>query len=102
MIAELIYIACALTSAGCAWLLLKGYRATGTRLLMWAGLCFIGQTVDNVVLFVDLVLTPHTDLFYWRTLAGLAGMIALISGLILESTSATRTARQRNARRQGG
>ncbi|HEX4025663.1 MAG TPA: DUF5985 family protein [Steroidobacteraceae bacterium] len=86
MIAELIYIACALTSAGCAWLLLKGYRATGTRLLLWAGLCFIGQTLDNVVLFIDLVLTPASiDLFYWRTVLALVGMIALVYGLIWES-----------------
>ncbi|MGH8205621.1 MAG: DUF5985 family protein [Steroidobacteraceae bacterium] len=85
MIAELIYIGCALTSAGCAWLLLRGYRATGTRLLLWAGLCFIGQTLDNVVLFIDLVLTPSTiDLFYWRTVLALAGIIALVYGLIWE------------------
>jgi len=86
MIAELTYIACALTSAGCAWLLFKGYGATGARLLMWAGLCFVGQTLDNVVLFIDLVLTPATiDLFYWRTLLALAGMIALLFALIWET-----------------
>jgi hypothetical protein len=85
MIAELTYIACALTSAGCALLLLKGYRATGKRLLLWAGVCFVGQTLDNVLLFVDLVLAPPAvDLFYWRTVMALIGMIALVYGLIWE------------------
>jgi Family of unknown function (DUF5985) len=86
MIAEAIYIACALTSAACAWLLIRGYRASGTRLLFWAGLCFIGLTIDNVVLYVDLVLTPTSvDLFFYRTVPAALGLIVLMFGLIHES-----------------
>lgn len=84
-IAELLYIACALTSGGCAWLLARGYRASGTRLLFWAALCFLGLTIDNIVLYIDLVLTPHIDLFYYRTVPAAAGLIVLIFGLIWES-----------------
>lgn len=86
MIAEAIYITCALTSAVCAWLLIRGYRASGTRLLFWAGLCFIGLTIDNVVLYVDLALTPNTiDLFYYRTIPAALGLIVLMFGLIHET-----------------
>lgn len=86
MIAAIIYVACALTSGGCAWLLVRGYRASGTRLLFWAALCFVGLTIDNIVLFVDLALTPTTvDLFYWRTIPAAAGLIVMIYGLIWES-----------------
>jgi len=84
VIAEAIYIACALTSAGCAWLLFRGYGASGTRLLFWAALCFVGLTIDNVVLYIDLVLTP-LDLFYYRTVPAAAGLIVLVCGLIRES-----------------
>ncbi|HTT03774.1 MAG TPA: DUF5985 family protein [Steroidobacteraceae bacterium] len=85
MIAAIIYVACALTSGGCAWLLARGYRASGTRLLFWAALCFVGLTIDNIVLFIDLALTPTVDLFYWRTIPAAAGLIVMIYGLIWES-----------------
>jgi hypothetical protein len=86
MIAELIYIGCALTSAGCAWLLVRGYRASRTHLLFWAALCFLGLTIDNIILFVDLVLTPATvDLFYWRTVPAALGLVVMIYGLVWES-----------------
>jgi hypothetical protein len=85
VIAAIIYIACALTSGGCAWLLARGYRASGTRLLFWAALCFGGLTIDNIVLFIDLTLTPTLDLFYWRTIPAAAGLIVMIYGLIWES-----------------
>ena len=86
MIAAILYVACALTSGGCAWLLVRGYHASGTRLLFWAALCFVGLTIDNIVLFIDLALTPGTvDLFYWRTIPAVAGLIVMIYGLIWES-----------------
>lgn len=83
MIAEAIYILCGLTSAVCAWLLIRGYLASGTRLLFWAALCFVGLTIDNVVLYIDLVLTP-VDLFYYRTIPAALGLIVLLFGLIHE------------------
>jgi hypothetical protein len=86
VIAEAIYIACALTSAGCAWLLIRGYRRSSTSLLFWAALCFVGLTIDNVVLYIDLALTPAgVDLFYYRTIPAAAGLIVLVFGLIRES-----------------
>ena len=86
MIPAILYVACALTSGGCAWLLVRGYHASGTRLLFWAALCFVGLTIDNIVLFIDLALTPATvDLFYWRTIPAVAGLIVMIYGLIWES-----------------
>lgn len=83
--AEAVYILCGVTSILCALLLLRGYRASRTRLLFWAGLCFIGLALDNVILFVDIVLLPNMDLFWWRTLAALAGMLVLLYGLIWET-----------------
>ena len=86
MIAAYIYIACALTCAGCAWLLLRGYLASHTHLLLWASLCFLALTLDNIVLFIDMVVVPtRIDLFYFRIIPATLGMILLLFGLIWES-----------------
>jgi hypothetical protein len=81
-VAEITYILCGLTSIACAVLLLRGYLTTGMPLLFWAALCFVGLTVDNTLLFVDLVLLPHVDLFMLRTSSALAGMVVLLYGMI--------------------
>jgi hypothetical protein len=80
-----IYILSALTSLTCALLLLRGYRRNGFRLLLWSGLCFAGFTLNNVMLFVDFVVYPKTDLFFWRNAPTLAGLMLLLYGLIWEA-----------------
>jgi hypothetical protein len=84
--AEAVYFLCAITSALCALLLLRSYRATRTRLLLWTSLCFGALLANNLLLVIDLVLLPSTiDLSIWRSLtAALAGLI-LVLGLIWEA-----------------
>lgn len=82
--AEIVYVLCGVTSILCAIMLLRGYRSRRIPLLFWASLCFIGLALNNVLLFVDLVLVPHVDLFIWRTLPALAGSFILLYGLIWE------------------
>jgi hypothetical protein len=57
---------------------------TRTTLLFWAGLCFVGLTLNNVILFVDKVVVTDVDLSTWRTLPALAGMLLLVFGLVWE------------------
>ena len=84
--AEAVYILCAITSILCAVLLLRGYRATRTRLLFWASLCFVFLAINNVILYFDLViLPPQIDLFWYRNIAALIGMLLLVFGLTWES-----------------
>ena len=84
--AEAVYILCALTSAACAVLLLRGYRRSGMRLLLWSGLCFVALAVSNVVLFVDLVIVPEDiDLSLIRSGLGLLGVVTLLYGLIWDA-----------------
>jgi hypothetical protein len=81
-----VYILCALTSLACCALLLRGYARNGMRLLLWSGLCFGFFTVENVVLFVDLVLTPpEVSLLLYRRGAALIGLLLLIYGLVWDS-----------------
>ena len=80
-----VYILCSLTSTLCAVLLLRGYRQSRVKLLLWSGVCFAGLALNNVRLFIDLRILPATDLSLVRTLPALAGIIVLIYGLVWES-----------------
>lgn len=84
--AELVYVLCAATSLACAVLLLRGYARTGTRLLLWSGLCFAGLALNHVVLVVDLmIIGPDVDLSTWRLAPAAAGMLLLLYGLVWEA-----------------
>lgn len=86
--AEIVYILCTLTSLVCMWLLLRGYRRSRTRLLMWSGLCFAGLCLNNAVLFVDNIIFRYgPDLSVWRLLPALVGVALLCYGLIEEETA---------------
>ena len=82
--AEAVYVLCAAASALCGFLLFRGYRATGTRLLFWSSVCFFGLALNNSLLFVDLVIVPDVDLRVWRSVAALASLLVLLVGLVME------------------
>ncbi|MBA3892232.1 MAG: hypothetical protein H0X69_00855 [Gemmatimonadales bacterium] len=84
--ASAVYVLCALTSLACAILLLRGYRRRNVRLLLWSGLAFVGFTLGNVMLVVDLVVIgPRMDLAIWRSLPVLAGLGVLIYGMVWDA-----------------
>lgn len=84
--AEFVYALCALTSVACAILLVNGYRRSKAGLLFWCGLCFAGLALNNVLLFVDLVIVPASvDLSLARNGVALAAMMVLLYGLVKES-----------------
>jgi hypothetical protein len=83
---EAIYLLCAATSLVAAAMLFRQYRHRRTRLLFWSFVGFVGLAVNNVFLFVDLALVPNLDLSLPRTAAGAIGIIALVYGLIWESS----------------
>lgn len=85
MLAGLVYLLGALVTAVCAVLLLRGYARSRSRLLLWSGLCFVGLTVSNGLLFVDLRMLPAHDLYMWRLSTAAAAMLLLIYGLVFES-----------------
>ena len=83
--AETVYILCMLTSITCAYLLLRSYRASRTRLLLWSSLCFIGLALNNMLLFADFMVGPSIDLSMPRNLAALSGLAVLVFGLVWDS-----------------
>ncbi|HEY3654077.1 MAG TPA: DUF5985 family protein [Steroidobacteraceae bacterium] len=83
--AEFVYALCAATSTVCVIMLFRGYRTSRTRLLFWACLCFAGLAINNLLLFVDLIILPEIDLSIWRLAIAVAAMSALLFGLIWEA-----------------
>jgi hypothetical protein len=79
-----VYLLCAATALACAVLLLRGYRRSRVRLLMWCGLFFAALVMENVMLFIDLELFPQTDLSALSTAAAFLGTLVLLYGLICE------------------
>ena len=84
-IATVVYVVCAATSALCAALLIRSYLRSPARLLLWSALCFVGLTINNVLLVVDKKVVPNTDLQILRDVSGLAAVSLLLFGLIWES-----------------
>jgi Family of unknown function (DUF5985) len=80
-----LYSLAALTSLACMLLLFRSYARTGLRLLFWSALCFVGLSVNNLLLFLDLIVFPDFDLRLWRLAAALAGLLALLYGFIWEA-----------------
>ena len=80
--AELIYLLCALTSIGCASLLVRGYQRTRAGLLAWSAACFVGLALNNLLLFVDLAILPSIDLSVLRNIITLISVLLLLYGLI--------------------
>jgi hypothetical protein len=80
--APAIYTLCALTALACALLLLRGYRKSGYRLLLWSGLCFVGLSINNLLLMLDQIVLPAIDLSAWRTATALIALMTLLYGLV--------------------
>jgi Family of unknown function (DUF5985) len=74
-----------LTVGLCAFLLLRAYARVRQRLLLSSGLCFVGLTISNAILFVDLSLIPGVSLYTWRLSVAATSMLLLLYGLIFES-----------------
>lgn len=87
MIGPLVYLLCALTCWTCAVLLLRAYARQRTRLLFWGGTAFCVFGVSNVMLFIDLVVVPETDLSFVRNGITLLGICLMLRGLIWENSS---------------
>lgn len=82
--AEAVYILCALTSLVCAVLLLRAWRRSRLRLLLWSALCFAGLVLNNIALLLDLIVFPNVDFSLVRGVTALMSVAVLLFGLIWE------------------
>lgn len=82
--ATIVYLLCALTSAACAALLIREYRRSRRRLLLWSSAAFVGFACNNALVFADYVLVPERDLAIIRAAVALASVLLLLYAFIWE------------------
>ena len=81
-----VYVLGFLTTLTCAVLLVRGYARSRIKLLLWSALCFLGLTISNALVVLDLVIFPTSvDLHLLRLATAAVSMLLLLFGLILES-----------------
>jgi hypothetical protein len=80
--AAIVYLLCFATSAACAWMLMRSYRRTGARLLLWSGLCFVFLAANNFAVVLDLLVLPDLDMRLGRMLLSLAAVAVLLFGFV--------------------
>ncbi len=84
---EAVYFLCGMTSLVCALLLYRAYRRSRLRMLLWSMICFAGLTINNCLLFIDLVVIPDVDLGLngIRGAVVIASLSSLVYGLIWDA-----------------
>lgn len=80
-----VSLLCVVTSLICMILLVRGWRQTRTRLLLWSALCFVGLAVNNLFLFLDFVVLPNMDLRLVRSAIALVAVSILVIAFIWET-----------------
>lgn len=85
-IGSLVYVLCLAASAVCAWLLIRGYLRSRTRILLWSAICFVLLALNNLLAVVDIVLIPEgIDLRFERIASSFAAVLVLLYGFIWET-----------------
>ena len=73
-----------LTCLACAALLFRRYARTGQRILLYTALCFGILTLNNMLLFLDLVML-EIDLRAWRHASAALGVACVLYGLLFDT-----------------
>lgn len=81
MFREAIFLLCALTSFGCAALLLRAWLASRSRLVLGTLTCFTGLAISNATLAID-VLALESDRLQWRGIPAAAGLAVMVYVMI--------------------
>jgi hypothetical protein len=85
--AEAIYLLSAATCLVAAAMLLRQYLRRRTPLLLWSFIAFVGLSVNNVLVYVDLVLVTDVDFSTPRAATSAVAMLVLVYGLIWEGSA---------------
>ena len=83
--AAAVYSLCLLASAICAGLLIRAWRLSRSRLLLWTAASFVLLALNNLMLVADMVVFPDAYLWPWRQAASLLAVGVLLYGFISET-----------------
>jgi hypothetical protein len=86
IVPSLVYLLCFLTSFVAMLLIYRAYlRNRRTRLLLWSALAFVALAVNNLLLFLDVVILPDSiSLLPYRHLSALTAVGLLLYGFVWE------------------
>lgn len=80
-----VYVLSFVTSAVCGWLLVRAYRSSRTRLLLWSAACFVLLAINNLFVVIDIIILPtQVDLSFARIALNLSAIVTLLYGFIWE------------------
>lgn len=79
-----IYFLCTATALICCVLLFRGYRQSRVPLLFWSGMCFAALTLQNLFLFLDMIVFKQWDLSLVRIAFALMAVLFLLYGLVMK------------------
>lgn len=86
LVKSAVYLLCSASSLLCMALLARSYLRSRSRLLLWSTLCFVGLALNNLFLFIDVVVLPvEVDLLPMRHASALAGLGLLLYGFIWDA-----------------
>ncbi len=85
MMAAAVFIACAVTSVLCVVLLVRGWLATRSRLLLWSSLGFTGLALNNIILVLDRLVIVDANLALVRAVPAFLGVLVLLTGCIWDA-----------------
>jgi hypothetical protein len=81
-----VYLLGMFVALACGLLLARGYGRSRHRLLLWSSICFLGLSLSNALLFIDLSLLPTAiDLHLLRHAVTAVSLLVLLYGLIWDS-----------------
>lgn len=82
--ATTVYLLCLVTSAACAWLLVRSYARSRTKLLLWSAACFVLLALNNLFVVADVVVFPGFDFSLLRSISAFGAVGTLLYGFISE------------------
>lgn len=79
-----VYFLCFIGSGVCAYLLVTAFARRREKLLLWSAICFCLLALNNLLVFLDIIVLPQIDLTLWRSLTSFTAVAVLLYGFIWE------------------
>lgn len=80
----IVYFLCFCSSGLCTYLLVNAFMRSREKLLLWSAACFCLLTLNNLLVFVDIILLPGSDLTWARSITSFSAVAVLLYGFIWE------------------
>lgn len=80
----IVYLLCLITSVICAGLLVRAWRRSNSRFLMWCALAFSLLALNNLFVVSDMIVFPSIEFWAWRQSAALAAVAVLLYAFVWE------------------